>query len=94
MKLGDFTSHLNTQLRVEVGQRFVHDKQKGTEYYKTLSAYFDSRFNAVAASKALYIQRSTFLYRMKNIRKLVDIDFESKDEMLYMEMSFKILDIV
>ena len=28
------------------------------------------------------------------IRKLVDIDFESKDEMLYMEMSFKILDIV
>lgn len=71
-----------------------HDKQKGTEYYKTLSAYFDSRFNAVAASKALYIQRSTFLYRMKNIRKLVDIDFESKDEMLYMEMSFKILDIV
>ena len=31
---------------------------------------------------------------MKNIRKLVDIDFESKDEMLYMEMSFKILDIV
>ncbi len=68
-----------------------HDVEKKTEYLKTLQSYFKHRFNATATAKDLYIQRSTFLYRMEKIQELVNIDFDSDDEILYLLLSFELL---
>ncbi len=68
-----------------------YDKEKGTDYYKTLFTYFTCRFNAAEAAKQLFINRSTFHYRLERIQELVNIDFDSEDERLYLAMSFKIL---
>ena len=66
--------------------------KKKTEYYNTLLTYFNCRFNAVAASKQLYIQRSTFLYRMDKIQDLINIDFSDESELLYLSLSFRLLE--
>ena len=70
----------------------LHDLEKKTEYYNTLLTYFNCRFNAVAASKQLYIQRSTFLYRMDKIQDLINIDFSDESELLYLSLSFRLLE--
>ena len=69
-----------------------YDKEKGTEYYKTLNTYFECKYNAAEAAKRLFINRSTFHYRLERIQELVNIDFDSNDELLYSAISFKILE--
>lgn len=69
-----------------------YDQEKGTDYYKTLYTYFRSRYNAAEAAKQLFINRSTFHYRLERIQELVNIDFESEEERLYLAVSCKILE--
>ena len=69
-----------------------YDREKGTDYYKTLYTYFRCRYNAVEAAKQLFINRSTFHYRLERIQELAKIDFNSDDERLYLAISCKILE--
>ncbi len=48
--------------------------------------------NAVKAAKALFIHRSTFLYRMAHIREMVHIDLEDPDQLLYLLLTCKLLE--
>lgn len=68
-----------------------HDKASGSQYYETLRAWFQHRFNSVAAAKALYIHRTTFIKRMEHIKELTQIDFEDWDTIVYLTLSFKLL---
>jgi len=68
-----------------------YDSEKSTEYYETLLVYFQCMFNSTEASRRLYIQRSSFHYRMDRIQKLTGIDFGSQRELLYLAMSFELL---
>ncbi len=68
------------------------DQENHAQYYKTLFTYFQCKWNASAASEALYIHRSTFINRMERIQNLTAIDFQSSDELLYLAISFKILE--
>jgi hypothetical protein len=67
-----------------------HDAANGTNYHQTLRVYFECRFNAVKAAKRLFINRSTFHYRLDRIKEMTQIDFESSDELLYLAMSIKL----
>ena len=64
-----------------------YDAEKNTEYYNTLWVYFQSLFNSTEAARLLYIQRSSFHYRMDRIQQLTGIDFSAKRELLYLAMS-------
>lgn len=68
-----------------------YDVKHKTELYKSLLTYFGCKFNAAEASKKLFIHRSSFLYRLERIQELVNIDYESFDELIYLMMSIKIL---
>ena len=68
-----------------------YDTKNGTEYFNTLYTYFKCRFNAAEAAKKLFINRSTFHYRLERIQELVYIDFDSEDERLYLAISFRIM---
>lgn len=68
-----------------------HDALRGTEYFKTLATYFDCSFNALAASKQLCIHRSTFIARMNRIQELVSLDLSSPKEVLYLQLSLRLL---
>ncbi len=69
-----------------------YDAEKHTEYYQTLLAYFDCRFNAAAAAKKLYIHRSSFLNRLERMEELFKINLDSNDELLYLGLSMLIME--
>ena len=69
-----------------------YDREHKTEYYDTLRTYITCQMNAVKAAKELFIHRSTFLYRMAHIKELVDIDLEDSDQLLYLLLTYKLLE--
>lgn len=72
----------------------VHfDKVQNTEYVKTLRTYLEHNLNTVQSAKALFIHRSTFLYRMERIRSILETDLEDADELLYLNLSLRLLDM-
>ncbi len=68
------------------------DKENGTEYMKTLRTYLDQQQNAVRTAKELYIHRSTFLYRLEKIKEILDSDLDDAEELLYLNLSFRMLE--
>jgi len=69
-----------------------YDREHKTEYYETLHTYISCQMNAVKAAKELFIHRSTFLYRMAHIREMVNIDLEDPDQLLYLLLTYKLLE--
>ena len=69
-----------------------YDRQHHTDYYHTLKTYVESQLNAVQTAKKLFIHRSTFLYRMEKIEELVQLDLNDYDTLLYVMMTFRILE--
>jgi len=67
------------------------DRTQNTDYMKTLKVYLDNQQNATQTAKELYIHRSTFLYRMERITDLLECDLQDPEEVLYLSLSFRIL---
>lgn len=92
--LGKCTENLEPQV---VCSRAVltlrdYDRDHKTEYFLTLRTYITCQMNAVKAAKELFIHRSTFLYRMSHIRELVNINLEDPDQLLYLLLTYKLLE--
>ena len=68
-----------------------HDREKGTEYMKTLEVYLHCHLNAVQSARELFIHRSTFLYRLEKICGILESDLSDYDELLYLMISFALL---
>ena len=64
-----------------------YDEGHGTELLHTLAAFVRHRYNATAASEALYVARSTLLNRLERIYELTGIDLDDFEERVYLEMS-------
>lgn len=64
-----------------------HDRQTGTQYYKTLECYVKCRYNAAHTAKELFIHRSTFLNRLERIKELTKLDLDDFASRLYVELS-------
>ena len=64
-----------------------YDGEHGTELLHTLAAFVRHRYNATAASEALYVARSTLLNRLERIYELTGIDLDDFEERVYLEMS-------
>ena len=70
-----------------------YDTLHGTPYMETLQIYLEHHQNAVQSAKALYIHRSTFLYRMEKIREILDSDLTDSEELFYLGLSLHLLDM-
>ena len=69
-----------------------HDALQHTEYMKTLRTYLDQNLNAMQTAKELFIHRSTFLYRLEKIKEILDSRLDDPDELVYLALSFRLLD--
>ena len=69
------------------------DENHHTEYLKTLKLYLDHHMNAVQTAKALYIHRSTFLYRLEKIKQILKSDLNDTEEILYLMLSFRLIEM-
>ena len=67
-----------------------YDAAHGSRLYHTLEAFLQCERNYVKTAKALFIHRSTLLYRIDKIAKLTDIDFESPETRFHIMMSFRL----
>ncbi len=68
-----------------------YDNTHDTNLLNTLFAYLKYALNATATAQALFIHRSTLLYRLERIEELTKIDLDDPDERLLLELSFKLL---
>ena len=87
---GAFPARLVCSRKIMELREFDHEHN--TEYYRTLECYIRNRENAVRTAKQLYIHRSTFLYRMDKIKELTKLNLEDYDTLLYVMMTFRMLE--
>jgi len=69
-----------------------YDEENNTDYTKTLFFYIKSNYNTTAAMERSFVHRTTFLRRLERIREIGGIDLDDPDEMLYIALSYKMLD--
>ncbi|WKY42828.1 helix-turn-helix domain-containing protein [Eubacteriaceae bacterium ES2] len=69
-----------------------YDEAKKTEYLATLKAYLNHQMNASQTAKALFIHQATMVYRLKRLQELINIDFSNADQMLFLHLSYKLLE--
>ena len=87
----DMPSHMVVSQKLLTLHRY--DEKHHSDYCDTLRTYLESEKNAVQSARKLFIHRSTFLYRLDRIQEIVPIDFNNEDELFYLLLSFRILDL-
>lgn len=70
----------------------TYDEENNADYFHTLRTYLDLNMNAVQTAKALYIHHATMVYRLKRLKELINIDFTNTEQILYLQLSFRLLD--
>lgn len=68
-----------------------HDQETGTEYVNTLRTFFEYEMSSTKAAQALYIHRSTFLYRLERIQNIFHLDWTDSRKRLYLLLSLELL---
>lgn len=71
----------------------LYDRQKGTQYYKTLYTYLKCACNRSAAAKCLYLHRNTIAYQLNKIAEILVIDLNDGERCLQLYLSCKINDL-
>lgn len=63
----------------------------GVDYVETLRIHLRNACNASLTARALYIHRSTLLYRLERIAQITQTDLNNPDDRLYLELSLLLL---
>lgn len=74
-------------LKLKYGQ-----DESGAHLYQTLRCYLNNHLSITKTAQALFIHRSTLLYRLKRIEEIMGCDYADPDELLYLMLSFRIMD--
>lgn len=69
------------------------DEDAHSQLYETTRCFLEHHQNITRTSEALYIHRSTLLYRLEKIKQILDTDFSDPDELLYLLLSFHLMDL-
>ena len=65
-----------------------YDEKHNTDLYQTLYVYLKNRQNATDTAEALFIHRSTLLYRLNRIRELTNTDLSDFQTQVHLELSY------
>ena len=68
-----------------------HDKKKGTSFVELLRIYLDNDRNIANTVREAYIHRNTFLYRIDNIKKILDMDLDDADNRIILQIALRAL---
>lgn len=64
-----------------------------TELYESLKVYIESNCNASVASKTLFLQRNSLIYRLEKVKKKTSFDLDDPDTRLLIQISLKLIDL-
>lgn len=73
-------------------QMKYQDENSDSQLYETLRCYLENHQSATKTAQILYIHRSTLLYRLDRIRKFLKSDLSDPDELLYLLLSYRLMD--
>ena len=69
-----------------------HDSTHESELTDTLRIFLKNRQNVTQTAKALFVHRTTLFRWLNQIRDLTGLDLENTEQMLELEMSYRILE--
>ena len=69
-----------------------HDSTHKSELTDTLRIFLKNRQNVTQTAKALFVHRTTLFRWLNQIRDLTGLDLENTEQMLELEMSYRILE--
>ncbi len=69
-----------------------YDREKGTDYYATLREYLFQERDIPRTAEKLIIHRTTLLYRLKKLKRMVPLNLEDPKQRLYLLLSLWILE--
>lgn len=97
-KLYDLLNHIQgnrTSLKHYVSQSILliqeYDAAHDTNYFKTLELLFENRMNLTTTAAQLFIHKSTLFYRMQQMKKLFQIDWDNPTIVLHLQLSLYML---
>ena len=95
-KLYDLLYHVEgASLHQYVSQSILliqkYDASHESDYFHTLELLFANRMNLTNTAKQLFIHKSTLFYRMQQMRKLFQIDWDDPSAILHLQLSLYIL---
>lgn len=65
-----------------------HDAEKNSSLYETLFHFLINERNTRRTAQALHIHKNSMLYRLNQIRELVDLDLDNPELRLYLILSY------
>jgi sugar diacid utilization regulator len=66
------------------------DKQRGTDYVKTIRHFIEAQYHTNMAARNLFIHKTTLIRRLEKIGDITGIDFENPDEILHLAISLRL----
>ncbi|MBF8984223.1 PucR family transcriptional regulator ligand-binding domain-containing protein [Lutibacter sp. B2] len=72
----------------------IYDRDKGSEFVKTLEAYFKCRGNLKRISETMYTHYNTIIYRIQRIKDITGIDFDNYNDVLNIQIALKIFKMI
>ena len=79
-------------LHPALGTLQSYDRLSGSALLETLRVYIACGCAQSEAAQKLFVHLNTLKYRIKRIVELTGIDFKDRDTLLYIELSFRLLD--
>lgn len=70
-----------------------HDRDHGTQYLRTLRAYFDTFGNAAAAAEQLHVHMNTFRYRLRKLQELTNLRLTDPNQRLLLMLQLRLLEL-
>ena len=77
---------LDTLVDLKIQKLISYDHKYETKYYETLCMYVKSQYSKQKTAEGLYIHLNTVKYRLQQIEKLFDIDFEKDEKLIRLAM--------
>ena len=65
-----------------------HDREKNTDYYRTLFVYLLNERSILPCAEQLHIHKNSFLYRIQRIRDMIDVDLDDPAQRGYLMLSY------
>lgn len=97
-KLFDLLQHVSgtrDSLKQYISQSVLliqdYDSAHDSNYFQTLELLFENRMNLTAAAGKLFIHKSTLFYRMQQMEKLFQIDWDDPVMVLHLQLSLYML---
>jgi GAF domain-containing protein len=69
----------------------AHDREKGTQLFRTVEVYLESMGNAKLAAEKLFIHRNTLRQRFDKIRQLAGVDLSDTERWFDLMMALRII---